>query len=164
MSHLKRFGVVAAAFAMLAAGTGTATADNSAQGAQHVPLSSFLRRCDANATGYMPSATRGTGYADISRTGNTVQADVHMIIAAPDIWYGVRLIQTPRPGISCGAGDPGVTMTRLYTDENGTGSVTLQGPVMPGATGAWVSVEGPLGASDLEAPDIRTSDYIARFS
>jgi hypothetical protein len=111
----------------------------------------------------VPSDTKGTGYAIITRTGNTVTAEVHMITVTPDIWYGVRLVVVPRPGISCGAGDPGVGVGRLYTDGVGIGTVTVQAPVIEGATGAWVSVEGPIGTSTQLTGDFRTSDFIARI-
>ncbi|HYZ66425.1 MAG TPA: hypothetical protein VE666_01235, partial [Mycobacterium sp.] len=43
----------------------------------------------------------------------------------------------------CFEGDPGVAVAELFTDGNGTGSTTVQGPLASGATGAWVSVDGP---------------------
>lgn len=160
MSWLTRFvaiaaatGIAAVSAATLAIGTGTA------DGSKLVPLSSFLRRCDFSNVPYVPSQTKGTGYAIITRTGNTVTAEVHMVTVMPDIWYGVRLVQVPRSGINCGPSDPGVAMGRLYTDDNGTGTVTVTGPVMQGATGAWVSVEGPLGQSNQVTGDFRTSDF-----
>jgi hypothetical protein len=170
MRQLTRF--VAGAAAMMAAtsvavvgdGSGTAAADGTTTASGNstlVPLSSFLRRCDWSNAPYVPSDTTGTGYAIISRTGNTVTAEVHMLAVTPDIWYGVRLVEVPRPGIGCGAGAPGVGLGQLYTDDAGTGTVTVQAPVMQGATGAWVSVEGPLGISNQMTGDFRTSDYVA---
>ncbi len=170
MRRLTRLSAAAAATvmlttstAMLGFGTGSAAADgaSAASGAQFVPLSSFLRRCDWSEAQYTPSETRGTGYTILSRTGNTVTAEVHMIDVTPDIWYGVRVVQVPRPGLKCAASDPGVGFGQLYTDDVGTGTVTVQAPVMSGATGAWVSVEGPVGDSPQFAGDFRTSDYIA---
>lgn len=168
MRQLTRFVAAAAATVMLTTsaampgfGTATAAADGTANGSKLMPLSSILRRCDWSDAPYEPSATRGTGYAILSRTGNTVTAEVHMIGVIPDIWYGVRLVQVPRPGLSCAAGDPGVGFGQLNTDGAGTGTATVQATVMNGATGAWVSVEGPLGNSNQVAGDFRTSDYIA---
>jgi hypothetical protein len=169
MRQLTRFVAAMAATVMLTTtaslgvGTGTAAADgtNTASGAQVVPLSSYLRRCDWSLEQYVPSVTRGTGYAVISRTGNTVTAEVHMITVTPDIWYGVRLVQVPRPGLGCGTGDPGVGFGQLYTDDAGIGTLTVQAPVMNGATGAWVSVEGPVGDIQQFSGDFRTSDYVA---
>jgi hypothetical protein len=126
-----------------------------------VPLSSILRRCDMSNVNYAPSDTTGTAYVIISRSGSTVSAEVHTAGLRPDIWYGVRLVQLPRPGIACGPGDPGVAMGRLYTDGAGVGTTTVSGPVMSGATGAWVSVEGPLGGGTMLSGDYRTSDYAA---
>lgn len=156
--------VTAASSVMLGFGSGTAGADgtSTASGAsREVPLSSFLRRCDWSIEQYVPSATRGTGYSIISSNGSTVTAEVHMITVIPDIWYGVRLIQVPRPGISCAAGEPGIGFAQLYTDWMGTGTVTVQAPVMQGATGVWVSVEGPVGDASQLTGDFRTADYIA---
>lgn len=158
--------LAATAVALLPISSGTASADHTgtaADSAQIVPLSPTLRRCDWTTAPYVPSATRGTGYAIISRTGNTVTAEVHISTVTPDIWYGVRLVVVPRPGIGCGAGDPGVGVGRLYTDGVGIGTTTVQAPVIEGATGAWVSVEGPLGISTQMAGDFRTSDYLAKI-
>jgi hypothetical protein len=149
----------AVASALMVIGTGTAAAED-----KLVPLSYRLRTCDGVTTNpYTPSSGNGTAYAIISRRGSTVSAEVHMANVVPDIWYGVRLVQTPRPGISCGAGDPGVGMTRLYTDGAGVGTATATAPVMSGATGAWVSVEGPLGNQSQLSGDFRTSDYVAKI-
>lgn len=170
MRRLTRFVAAAAATvmlttttAMLGFGTGTAAADgaNAANGSKVVPLSSLLRRCDWSNAPYVPSQNRGTGYAILSRTGNTVTAEVHMIGVIPDIWYGVRLVQVPRPGIGCAAGEPGVGFGQLYTDGAGIGTATVQATVMNGATGAWVSVEGPVGDWNQLTGDFRTSDYVA---
>jgi hypothetical protein len=165
MSQFTRFiaASVGAGFAIASvaalAGTGPAVADS---GGKIVPLSYRLRTCDGVATNpYTPSSGHGTAYAVISRSGSTVTAEVHMENVTPDIWYGVRLVETPRPGISCGAGDPGVGMGRVYTDGGGIGTTTVTAPVMSGANGAWVSVEGPLGVSNQLVGDFRTSDYVA---
>ena len=167
MRQLTRFVAAATAIvALLLARGGTAAADetsSAADGSKVAPLGSALRRCDFSHVPYVPSDTRGTGYAVVTRTGDTVSADVHMITVIPDIWYGVRLVQVPRPGIGCGAGDPGVGVGRLYTDQFGTGTVTVQAPVMAGATGAWVSVEGPIGISTQLSGDFRTSDYVVNI-
>jgi hypothetical protein len=156
--------MAAASVTVLGGGSGTAAADgtSSAGHSSVVPLSSILRECNWQSSPYVPSETTGTGFAVVGRAGNTVTADVHMTGVIPDIWYGVRLVEVPRPGIGCGAGGPGVGFGQLYTDDAGNGSVTVQAPVMQGATGAWVSVEGPLGYSAKQlAGDFRTSDFVA---
>jgi hypothetical protein len=147
----------------LTTGTETALADGTSTAGHStlIPLSSILRQCDLTTINYVPSDTTGTGYAVISRSGSTVTAEVHMTGVRPDIWYGVRLVQIPRTTVSCNAGDPGVGMGRLYTDFAGNGTATVSAPVMPGATGAWVSVEGPVGGGTMLSGDYRTSDYAA---
>ncbi len=166
MRQLTRFVGAAAAIVMAATsmpmvGTSVAAADDTTSGAKEVPMSSVLRRCDWTSAPYVPSDNKGSAYALISRNEGTVTAEVHMMASTPDIWYGVRFIQIPRPGIRCAGGDPGVAMGRLYTDGGGNGTVTVSAPVMDGATGAWVSVEGPPGVSDMLSADVRTSDYVA---
>jgi hypothetical protein len=169
MGQLTRFvaagvtGVAMACASTFAIGTQTAVADgtSTASSSTVVPLSSILRRCDFTDSHYVPSDTSGTGYAVISKSGSTVTADVHMEGARADIWYGVRLVQVPRTTVSCNAGDPGVGMGRLYTDFAGNGSTTVSAPRMSGATGAWVSVEGPVGGGTMLSGDYRSSDYAA---
>jgi hypothetical protein len=72
-----------------------------------------------------------------------------------------RLILMPRaPLYSCAAGGPGVVVAPLYTDAGGNGSVSLEEDRAPGATGAWVLIEGP---HDFSHPNgqIYTSDFVA---
>jgi hypothetical protein len=161
MGQLTRFVAAAATGVAVASSMAATPVANATSGSTFVPLSSILRRCDFSTDAYTPSDTRGTGYAIISRSGSTVTAEVHMEGATPDIWYGVRLVQLPRPGVGCGPADPGVAMGRLYTDVGGIGTTTVSGPVMSGATGAWVSVEGPVGGGTMLTGDYRTSDYAA---
>jgi hypothetical protein len=166
MGQLTRFvaaaatGVAIASASMVAIGTVMPVANGTA-GSTYVPLSSILRRCDFTNANYAPSDTRGTAYAVISRSGSTVSAEVHTAGVTSDIWYGVRLVQLPRPGIACGPGDPGVAAGRLYTDAAGIGTKTVSGPVMSGATGAFVLLEGPLGGGTMLSGDYRSSDYAA---
>jgi hypothetical protein len=75
---------------------------------------------------------------------NQVSAQVNLAIGLPNTRYTVRLIQVPRAGSrTCTAGDPGVAFGDLFTDGNGTGTATVQGPRLQDATGAWVSIDGP---------------------
>jgi hypothetical protein len=108
----------------------------------------------------MSPATRGSGYVVIARTGNTLTAETHLVNVAPDTAYGVRVVELPRPGISCGTNDPGVVVGTLTTDGAGMGTAMVQEDVMSGGTGVWVSVEGPVGDSQRESGDFRTSDYV----
>jgi hypothetical protein len=80
--------------------------------------------------------------------------------AAPDTGYVVKLIELPRPGASCGAGETGVAAGQLNTDDAGNGATTVGDGVMSGATGIWVSIEGPQGDSRILSGDYRSSDYV----
>ena len=81
---------------------------------------------------------------------NQVSAHVNLGVAVPNTRYTVRLIQVPRAGErTCTVGYPGVAVGELFTDRNGTGTATVQGPRLQGATGAWVSVDGPPPAGQV---------------
>lgn len=138
-----------------------ASADPSDASSKLIPLSPLLKRCDFSEIYGLPPATVGSGYTLVSSNGSTVTDEVHLVRVQPDTWYGVRLVEEPRQGDHCGGSDPGVAMGRLYTDGNGDGVATVTAPVMRGATGAWVSVEGPVGNAQQLSGDYRTSDFIA---
>ncbi|HZQ33400.1 MAG TPA: hypothetical protein VFB19_16925 [Mycobacterium sp.] len=164
MSSVTAVGAVVTSGAVLAVSGGIAAADPSGAGSPTiVPLSAVPKRCDFSDIAGIPPATKGTGYTVVSRAGSTVNVEVHVTDFGPDIWYGLRLVEEPRPGDHCGAGDPGVATGRLYTDDSGNGSATVQAPIMAGASGAWIAVEGPAGASQQLSADNHSSDYIARF-
>ena len=125
---------------------GAAAADAPAtRGATLVPLISIFRTCDFVDTRWVSATGTGTASALIGTAGsNQVSAQVNLATAEPNTRYTVRLIQVPRAGDrTCTAGDPGVAVGELFTDGNGTGSATVQGPRLQDATGAWVSINGP---------------------
>jgi hypothetical protein len=127
-------------------GAGPAAADGPAtSGATAVPMSSLFRNCDFVRPHWVSATGFGSASALIGTTSaNQVSAQVNLAIAQPNTRYTVRLIQVPRAGDrTCTSGDPGVAFADLYTDGNGTGSTTVQGPRLPDATGAWVSIDGP---------------------
>lgn len=70
-------------------------------------------------------------------------AETHLVDAAPDTTCGLRSGEMPRSGVHCGANDPGVAVGATNTDSAGNGTATVQESVMPGATGARISVERP---------------------
>ena len=128
---------------------------------QVVPMPGIFRGCSFSAKTFVPTDGNGRAFAVISpiRQG-TVAAQVQLATAQPDTHYVVRLIQTPRPSIGCGPNDPGVTESALDTDDVGAASITLQAPALPGATGAWVSIDLPSEYSQTPLEHY-TSDYIA---
>ena len=170
MRQLKRLvawvAVALAPAAMQPVGSGTAVADgptsSASQGAM-VPLSAILRRCDHSDSTYVPGAGVGQAYAIIGRAGSTVTAEVHLHSRLPDLHYNVRLIEVPRSSAAlCGPGAPGTGYGSFDTDWAGNGSTTVEAPVAPGATGAWVFLEGPDGGNTkLVTGEFYTSDYVA---
>jgi hypothetical protein len=144
MAIFMRFMTAAVAvLGMFGLGSGTATAETANGGT--VPLSMILRACDFAAKHYVGTDGNGSGTATIGTGGTTtVTANVFFGVGLPNTAYNVRLIQGPRPGTqNCNLGDPGVAFAVLNTDGNGTGSVTLRDTVRPGATYAWVAMDGP---------------------
>ena len=151
-----------AAVAMLnGIGTGAATAES---GLTMVPLQNQIRRCDFDVAEHLTGYGNGTasGFADIGAADSgSVRAEVHIQTALPDTGYQVRMIQSPRVSYAtCNAGDPGVAIGVMHADAVGTASTTVTGPRMPGATGAWVVVEGPHGPTSL-VPETYSSTFVA---
>ena len=141
-------------------GTGVAAADASSAGTL-VPLSPKFRACDFTWALNVPTNGKGSGQAVISKAGsNKVVAQVQLIAAEPQTHYNVRLIQSPRPGVGCAAGDAGVTAGGLDTDGSGAGAVTLQDTISANTTGVWVFVDRPSPHSQRPI-DFYTSDIIA---
>jgi hypothetical protein len=144
MSTSVRFiAVVLGLVGVIGFGAGTASAETANGGT--VPLLAYLRACNFAVKHYVATNGTGSGQVTIGTGGsNTVTANVTFAIGRPDTPYNVRLIQGPRPGTqTCNAGEPGVAFAVLNTDGNGTGAVTLHDTVRPGATNAWVFIEGP---------------------
>jgi hypothetical protein len=146
--------VTAVAMALLASSTAVAGA------ASPMPLSSQWRACDFSQLKWVAAVGDSRIVADVSSTGSTVSAHVDAATAPPNSQYDVRIIQTPRPSNGCAAGDPGVISGVLQINDVGLGSVTVQGPIASGKTGAWVIVERPAANSQTPA-EFYTSEYIA---
>lgn len=154
---------VAAMSALVSVGAGPAGAES--DGTTVVPLLMNLRSCDFTKLNFARPSGYGSGQAVIGTNGsNTVTATVQLGSGKPNTPYSVRLIQLPRAGSApCNAGDPGVASAVLTTDSNGTGAVSVQGPVQSGANGAWVFVEGPPAPGKLRG-EYYTSEVIAPLS
>ncbi|WP_286174565.1 hypothetical protein [Mycobacterium sp. DL99] len=129
------------------------------------PFSNQIRNCDFVAALFLDGmgSGSGSGWADVSRDGSNVSAQVHMQSARPDTDYQVRLIQLPRASVAtCNPGDPGVSGGVLHTDAGGTATINVSGPSMDKANAAWVVVEGP-PAPGRSRGDVYTSDFLAKF-
>jgi hypothetical protein len=147
--------------ALVASGTAAAAPPGVSAGAQ-IPLNAVFRRCDFSAAQYVSPTGTGSGKAVISTSGSgTVVAQVNLATADPNTRYDVRLVQAPLPSsVRCAAGDAATAVGVLVTDATGTGAVTVQAPIRPGATGAWVAVERPDPRSQTPA-EFYTSEAIA---
>ncbi len=146
------------ALAPLTAGVAVASAE---QDATFVPFGQVLRRCDFSDIKYVG----GTGYArptaQVWTDGSEVIADIQLNTGVPNTRYDVRLIQAPRSSaVSCNGGEPGVAGTALFTDGAGAGAVSVRGPVVSGATGAWLFITIPSAHSQVPK-EFYTSDFIA---
>jgi hypothetical protein len=129
-------------------------------GATIVSFAQTLRRCDFSANMHTGPTAVARPTALVHSTGSEVIADVQIATAEPETPYDVRLIQVPRPSsASCNAGDPGVTGGVLFTDGAGAGGVTVRGPIVSGATGAWVFISRPGEFSQTPA-EFYTSDFV----
>ncbi|MGE2717089.1 hypothetical protein ACQI4L_23785 [Mycolicibacterium litorale] len=162
------FAALLAATAMITAplvpiGAAVASAPVAAaeSGGTFLPFTSALRRCDYSIRQYYDSAGIARATATVRGRGSSqVSADVQMALAKPNTTYEVRLIQVPRTSAAgCGAGAPGTAVGALHTDGLGAGAIALSSPVMPGATGAWLSIERPQPNSQLPA-EFYTTDFI----
>jgi hypothetical protein len=144
----------AVAMALLASSTAVAGA------LSPMPLSSQWRACDFSKLKWVSAVGDSRIVAQVSSSGSTVSAHIDAATAPPNTHYDVRIIQTPRPSNGCAAGDPGVISGGLQINDVGLGSVTVQGPIASGKTGAWVIVELP--AANSQTPEeFYTSEFIA---
>ncbi|WP_164478625.1 hypothetical protein [Mycolicibacterium stellerae] len=160
MSTLTRFiTAVMVVPGLIGLGSGSASAESANGGS--VPLGAEYRSCDFTKLNFVNATGTASGTAVIGTGGtNTVTADVYIMIGSPNTPYQVRLIQGPRPGTQkCNAGDPGVASAMLYTDGNGVGSVVLHDALAPGATNAWVFIDGPPDVGQIRG-EFYTSDLL----
>ena len=165
MRSVARIAVSAAAVLAVGAPALADTAIASAESSATImPFSQKLRRCDHTQFEYLGGAFYGRAQAQLRVQGRDVVADVQFATGRPFTSYDVRLIQIPRsPAAGCPAGAPGVASATLVTDGAGAGSVTLRGPVMPGATGAWLSLTRP-GPFSAQPEEFYTTDLVARVN
>jgi hypothetical protein len=152
--------------ALLSIGTGTAGADGpvgaggGSGGGTFLAFAQIFRRCDFSAKTHIGP----TGYAGpsavVRTTGAEVIADLQVLRAIPGTVYVVGLVQMPHSSaVGCNPGDPGVISGVVTADDMGNGSVTLRGPIAPGATGAWMYVSRP-GYLSQTPDEFYTSDFI----
>lgn len=148
---------VAGPVAALFLGGGIAAADPSGQSdPAKVELGNTVRDCDFNRVG-TSQPSQGSGFAVIDAGSGKVVAEVHLVNAAPNATYDVRLIALPSS--TCSPGAPGVGVEKLSTDASGNGTVIAQTALLPRATGAWVTIldgSGQLYSSNAIAPVAQT--------
>ena len=138
--------------------TGTASAS---EGGEFVPMTQVLRRCDFTEMQYVGATGYGRASALIGRHGGEVVADLSFNTGRPNTPYEVKLIQMPRSSADpCPPGAVGVSGTTLFTDGTGAATVVLRGPLMDGATGAWVSLTRP-SAFSQHPEEFYNSDFVA---
>lgn len=126
-----------------------------------MPMAPKWRACDFSIQKWVDAVGYARPVAHVTTDGSgTLTGTLDMVTALPFTQYDFRVIQTPRASIGCAPGAPGVLTGAVQTDATGAGSVTVQGAVAPGATGAWVIVERPAEYSQTPA-EFYTSDYIA---
>jgi hypothetical protein len=149
---------VVAAVGLLGAGLGTASAASEVANGTMTPLTANYRACDFSKIDHVGTDATGSGTVVISTNGSNITADLFFMIGRPNTVYQVRLIQGPRPSTQmCNAGDPGVASAVLNTDGNGTGQLTIRDTVRPGATNAWVFIDGPPDVGQIRG-EFYTSD------
>jgi hypothetical protein len=152
--------------ALLAIGTGTAGADGpvgaggGSGGGTFMAFAQTFRLCDFTSKTHIGP----TGYAGpsavVRSTGAEVIADVQVLRAIPGTVYVVGLVEMPHSSaVGCNPGDPGVISGVVTADDMGNGSVTLRGPIAPGATGAWMYLSRP-GYLSQTPDEFYTSDFI----
>ena len=151
--------VAAVAAALTVAGTAFGTATASA--ASPMPMSSKWRACDFSQLKWVDAVGDARPIAYVGPAGDgSMVAKVDIATALPNTRYDVRVIQAPRPSLGCAPGQAGVLTGSIQTDGVGAGSVTLQGPVESGKTGAWVIVERPSAYSQTPE-EFYTTEFIA---
>jgi hypothetical protein len=152
---------------ILTVGAGTAAADGptgtggaSGSGATFLAFAQIFRRCDFSANTHIPPTGFAGPSALVRSTGAEVVADVQVARAIPGTVYVVGLVQMPHSSaVGCNPGDPGVISGVMTADDFGNGSVTVRGPIAPGATGAWMYVSRP-GYLSQTPDEFYTSDFV----
>jgi len=128
-----------------------------------VAFSQLLRRCDFSEMKNVGGDGYGRPVGAVRLDGGELVADVAIATARPNTGYDVRIIQVPRPSERpCNPGDPGVAAAALNTDGAGAGAVTVRGPVVSGATGAWLFITRPNAHSQVPA-EFYSTDFIFAF-
>jgi hypothetical protein len=119
-----------------------------------------FRRCDFSAVPNIGPTGNAGPSALVRSTGSEVVAEVQVVRAIPGTVYVVGLVQMPHSSaVGCNPGDPGVISGVVKADDFGNGSVTIRGPIAPGATGAWMYLSRP-GYLSQTPDEFYTSDFI----
>jgi hypothetical protein len=152
---------VAATIVAMPALLNVGAAPAGADGATFMAFAQTFRLCDFSTKTHIgPTGSAGPS-AVMRTTGAEVVADVQVVRAIPGTVYVVGLVQMPHSSaVGCNPGDPGVISGVMTADDMGNGSVTLRGPIAPGATGAWMYLSRPGYLSQTPA-EFYTTDFIA---
>jgi len=134
----KRRVTMAGAVTLLAGvGLGAPPAGAGAVAAQKMPLTQTNRACDAAAVdGGEQAAAFGSVAVTRPASGKLV-ATARLEGARPSTVYAVRLIQVVPGDADCRAVDGFLT-----TDDLGSGKATVEQKLLPGATRAWLVLNG----------------------
>lgn len=115
---------------------GAPAADGAATPSQKVPLTQTNRGCDAGVI--PPVFAQARGFVAVTRTASgKLAAAVAVKGARPNTTYNIRLIQLLPDSSDC----HGIDGT-LTTDGLGDGNANVQEHMLPGATSAWVDLNG----------------------
>jgi hypothetical protein len=102
-----------------------------------VPFVSKFRNCSFEQTRWVSATGFGSGDADRDEPGSRT-ADVRLATAEPNTRYTVRLIRCPSRRIGPAPLETGGGRWRALYRRKRTATTTVQGPLVQGATGAWV--------------------------
>lgn len=140
--HMRIIATSALALVMALA-VGVPSAGARAAPAQKTPLTQTNRSCDSTVIPPIRSQTFGFAVV-VKPASNKLVVAVVLQGALPNTTYNIRLIQLLPNDSDCFTVDGTLT-----TDAFGNGNANVQEPVLPGATSAWVDLNGQLDPANF---------------